>query len=1489
MYDFDIQADPDAVAGTGTLKMYYTVKDQVQDISNGVDTDGAMTGDPTAVFVPIQNATYTIKNMSGIYGITMVQGSNDTGYSRAGTTSIYQPLADNQFAVNVQNLTANGLTNVSELINLPTIGDMLKSQYDVQLTKGATNVPTGVTVSYSTLAQDQQSGTLTTPDSTGYVSADDVTDWSAIKSILIQTDNLAANTNLGRVVFNVQDPNQLADLGKTAYFDSGTYADGLTPIVLKQASAASMTISGKATVKYAYQLPDGTTIPASALTQTLNINQDTLKVPIIKNTDLPTGYRLINPTTGLAITSTNSTAAYKVGNIVNSDADYSSLGGQNGTAVIGQVATYDFDGDTILIPVVDTATQTVTVNYIDDITQTTLASKVLTGASLTPVLDGTTAYVTTPTINNYVKAGYKLVSDATNGISLTFDDDLTQSPVYDVHLTHTTTIVTPTTPGTPGNLIPNTTTQWPAGVTATDLKKDVTRTINYVYGDGQSQVSAPVVQTATFTRDAIVDNATGTVLGYLPDSSLAAYKADPTSVALSKTDGWSATQTFAKVDSPTADVKTGYIPDQTTVAALNVAATDTNSEVKVIYAQIPKSVAIAYYDESDANRVLEKVNLDGYVGKVENYDTTYQATLAKYEALGYVFDKMTGNTLSDSGHVITYTGTDTPQLTAVYLKHAAIAVTPDQPAAPGSDMPNTTTKWPTETGDLSRTITQVVNYVYDDGTQVAPSVTRSVTYQRAAIVDAVSGDFIGYLPVAVADNYVSYENNDSETQTTAVKPTDTPSTDDGWKISSGDANFAALTSPVATKAGYTADLATTTAYTALPSTGSAKLTITYKPDQQLATVSYIDDDANGAEVHVDTINGVTAGTNNYSRVRTAVESGLTKLGYTIVGTTLPAGNVITFDDDATTPQTYLVHLKHQTVTVTPDQPKTPGTTMPSTDLKWPKGAQALDLNRTVTQTTNYVYASGGKAADDMTQTVTFQRAAIVDRITGQLLGYLAPDQLVAYQTDPTSVALTSDAGWQATGETTFNSQSSPKITGYTPDLANTADYSVTPTTGDLKLTVTYNPDQQIAIVTYVDDDANGAQVHQDTINSVSNGTHDYSPIRTAIQGGLTRLGYTIVGTDLPTDNIIAFDTDDATPQQFTVHLKHQTQTITPDQPGRPGEPIITNNPDGPKWPAGSDKTGLEQVVTETVNYVYDKDGQPAAPTVTDTVTFTRTGTVDLTNGQMTYTDWVAKDGKTSFTAKLSPVITSYLASEATVPAVTGLTPTSSDVTKTVTYKALGGYTTNLPNVPTITYPNDPTDAGKTITTVIPNVPGYQPVGPDGQPLQPVDPGDLTKGYLPPVVTDPYVDTPITYQPTVTPGGTDGESTNTPVITTTETPATAVTPETPASAQTTNVPTQPATPINASATPVQSVAKTPTNATPLQSATEQATATGEIATETGLQTTKALAQANQKGATAKSITTKLPQTNERPATGLSLLGLSLLGLLVLGRTRRRKDD
>lgn len=61
-----------------------------------------------------------------------------------------------------------------------------------------------------------------------------------------------------------------------------------------------------------------------------------------------------------------------------------------------------------------------------------------------------------------------------------------------------------------------------------------------------------------------------------------------------------------------------------------------------------------------------------------------------------------------------------------------------------------------------------------------------------------------------------------------------------------------------------------------------------------------------------------------------------------------------------------------------------------------------------------------------------------------------------------------------------------------------------------------------------------------------------------------------------------FDQVDHVDQAFVVNFVHGTATITPENPGKPGEPVDSNNPTGPKWPVGSDDvTNLTKVVTET--------------------------------------------------------------------------------------------------------------------------------------------------------------------------------------------------------------------------------------------------------------------------------------------------------------------
>ncbi|MCT0950004.1 hypothetical protein EFL45_11550 [Weissella confusa] len=223
-----------------------------------------------------------------------------------------------------------------------------------------------------------------------------------------------------------------------------------------------------------------------------------------------------------------------------------------------------------------------------------------------------------------------------------------------------------------------------------------------------------------------------------------------------------------------------------------------------------------------------------------------------------------------------------------------------------------------------------------------------------------------------------------------------------------------------------------------------------------------------------------------------------------------------------------------------------------------------------------------------------------------------------------------------------------------------------------------------------------------------------------IANDFVRQGYNLVSVD---DVPATFDNDDDTDQVVDIHLTHTMKPVT-------------------------DENQLDVKVTEIVHYVY-KDGTTAAPDVKDTVEFTRTGTIDEATDVVTYTDWTAVNGDSSFDTKVSPVITGYIANEANVAEVDGLTSASKNVEETVTYSKLGSYVPELPDgsTPSVPYPNDPTDPSKpgTDVPVMPHVPGYTPVGPDGKPLTPVDPQDPSKGYNPPAVpSDPTTDTVIKY-------------------------------------------------------------------------------------------------------------------------------------------------
>ncbi|MCT0957891.1 mucus-binding protein [Weissella cibaria] len=575
--------------------------------------------------------------------------------------------------------------------------------------------------------------------------------------------------------------------------------------------------------------------------------------------------------------------------------------------------------------------------------------------------------------------------------------------------------------------------------------------------------------------------------------------------------------------------------------------------------------------------------------------------------------------------------------------------------------------------------------------------------------------------------------------------------------------------------------------------------VTYVADEQKATITY-HDVTTDTDLSVDTIAGHSDETSSYTTAqRIAMYE---QQGYRLVADGYP-GTKFTFDRDTATDQAYIVQLERITQTITPDDPKTPsspiftpgdpvdpsdpssptypeqpgtpgepidpdnpsGPTWPATPT-YPAGLAHDDLNQTVTCEVTYVYdRNGATAATTATETLTFTRTATLDTVSGE----------ITY------------GDWiAAESDTTFDEVTSPTIAGYTANRASVAEATgVAAMDADTSIEVRYVANEQHATITYIDDNTQQTIV-MDDITGQSDGTTTYTTADRI--AALQAQGYSLVSDGWPADFV--FDTDDDTTQAFEVHLKHATMTIDPDdpktpsslvytpgdpvdpddpdgptypaEPGTPGEPIDPNNPSGPTWPAtptypdGLKTTDLNEAVDRTITYVYE-DGSEAAKTATDNVQFTRTAEYDVVTGTVTYGDWVATNGDTTFDAVASPVITGYYADLTQVDETTGLTADSGDENVKVTYKQMGqwvpSFPANTPSVPTdsITYPNNPDDPTQPLEPgapdypVIPYVPGFTPAGPDG-PLQPVDPTDPSKGYVPPATpTDnPGEDTTINY-------------------------------------------------------------------------------------------------------------------------------------------------
>ena len=327
-----------------------------------------------------------------------------------------------------------------------------------------------------------------------------------------------------------------------------------------------------------------------------------------------------------------------------------------------------------------------------------------------------------------------------------------------------------------------------------------------------------------------------------------------------------------------------------------------------------------------------------------------------------------------------------------------------------------------------------------------------------------------------------------------------------------------------------------------------------------------------------------------------------------------------------------------------------------------------------------------------------------------------------------------------------------------------------PTEPGKDIEIKYEKDEQRATVKYVVE-GTGTVLHTDNLKGKSGEPIEYSTVAKLAE--LKALGYDLVTDGFTTATDKNFDKDSSKDQEYTVVLTQHSEPLKPVDPEnpndpnrpKPGQPIDPNNPNGPKWTEDLIKQiDTTRHVNRTIKYVNEK-GEEVAKKVTDKVTFTREGKINAVTGVITYGNWTAKDGDTTFNKVESPVVKGYILKDAKqkeVAATTGLTADSKDENIEVVYTKLGSWVPKVPEGSTpikpTPYPNDPKDPTKpgNDRPIVPYVPGTtpvvpkdptKPISPDNPlvPLTPVDPKDPSKGYeVPPVPTNPGTDTPIYY-------------------------------------------------------------------------------------------------------------------------------------------------
>ena len=791
-------------------------------------------------------------------------------------------------------------------------------------------------------------------------------------------------------------------------------------------------------------------------------------------------------------------------------------------------------------------------------------------------------YSTADKIAEYEKQGYVLVSNGfdANGTKPSFDNVNGNTQTFYVTFKHGIQPVTPTTPGTPDQPInPDNPDgpKYPAGTDQTSLTKDVTRTVTYE-GAGD-QTPSPVTDTLHFQGTGYLDKVTGK----WTDANGNELADQTKGITWTITDGTKDNGSFdlvptKHIDGYTSQVVTEGADDGNGNVKSYTGITHASDNINVVVRYNPivaeqGNLIVKFHDDTD-NKDLTGVGTDTGTQDVGTQVTYNPRTdLTNLENKGYVYVSTDGNIPAS---IVKGTTTVT-----IHVKHGTVPVNPDNPGTPDKPInPNDPDgpKYPsgTDKASIDKTITRTVHYEGAD--QYTPNdVPQPVNFTATGELDKVTGEWTKPLTWSADQTFKGV--------TTPKIP--------GYHVVSVDKDTTDNQNVDSAKISHTgADYTVTVKYAkdAAPT-----------PDTTTGKVAYIDDTTKQT-LTTDTLSGDVDANIDYTtqdKINRYIN-----MGYKLVSNNFTDGKEV-FNKDASK-NSFEVHLVHDTVPVTPENPGTPDQPINPNDPrteneqpKYPAGTTENDLTKTITRTVHYSGA-GEYTPSDVPQPVNFTAKGVLDKVTGQWVTPLT---------------------WSA--DQTFNGVTTPKIPGYHVvsvdrdangnDVAST---TIAHTGSDYTVTVTYAPDEKPQaenaklhiidindgnkeIGTFSDSGADNATINfngaSTTVDSLIKAGYKVNSIKHTEKSGVVTDGgegadYGTISSQWKFDDQPGFD------QDFYVYLEHDYAPINPEN--------------------AYGRTDLTQTVTETVHYVDEATNKPVATDYTNTLTFKGQGRVDKVTGKM---------------------------------------------------------------------------------------------------------------------------------------------------------------------------------------------------------------------------------------------------------------------------------